>query len=42
MRSHDETIEWSRRYPNPTLDGSACDIEVRRLFEAKDFAAVAT
>ena len=38
VRSRDEALEWSRRYPNPTLDGSACDIEVRQLFEAEDFA----
>lgn len=38
-RSRDEAIEWSRRYPNPTLHGSACEIEVRQLFEAEDFAS---
>lgn len=38
VRSRDEAIEWSRRYPNPTQHGSACDIEVRQLFEAEDFA----
>jgi hypothetical protein len=38
VRSRDEAIEWSRRYPNPTLHGSACEIEVRQLFEAEDFA----
>lgn len=37
VRSRDEAIEWSRRYPNPTLHGSACEIEVRQLFEAEDF-----
>ena len=37
VRSRDEAIEWSRRYPNPTLHGSACHIEVRPLFEAVDF-----
>jgi hypothetical protein len=37
VRSRDEAIEWSRRFPNPTLNGSACDIEVRQLFEAEDF-----
>ena len=37
VRSSDEAIEWSRRYPNPTLHGSACEIEVRQLFEAEDF-----
>ena len=38
VRSRDEALEWSRRYPNPTLTGSACEIEVRQLFEAEDFA----
>ncbi len=38
VRSRDEAIEWSRRYPNPTLHGSACEIEVRPLFEEEDFA----
>jgi hypothetical protein len=38
VRSRDEAVEWSRRYPNPTLHGSACEIEVRQLFEAEDFA----
>jgi len=38
VRSRDEALEWSRRYPNPTLHGSACEIEVRPLFEAEDFA----
>jgi hypothetical protein len=37
VRSREEAIEWSRRYPNPTLNGSACEIEVRPLFEAEDF-----
>ena len=41
-RSRDEAIEWSRRYPNPTLHSSACEIEVRQLFEAEDFAAYNT
>jgi hypothetical protein len=38
VRSRDEAIEWSRRFPNPTPDGSACEIEVLQLFEAEDFA----
>jgi hypothetical protein len=38
VRSRDEAVEWSRRYPNPTLNGTACEIEVRKLFEAEDFA----
>ena len=40
VRSRNEAVEWSRRYPNPTLHGSACELEVRQLFEAEDFAAV--
>ncbi len=38
VRSRDEAIEWSRRYPSPTLHGNACEIEVRQLFEDEDFA----
>lgn len=38
VRSREEAIEWSLRYPNPTLHGSECEIEVRPLFEAEDFA----
>jgi hypothetical protein len=38
VRSREEALEWSRRFPNPTLNGSACEIEVRPLFEAEDFA----
>ena len=37
VRSREEAVEWSRRFPNPTPDGSACEIEVRQLFEAEDF-----
>jgi hypothetical protein len=38
VRSREEALEWSRRFPNPTLNGGACEIEVRPLFEAEDFA----
>lgn len=37
VRSRDEALAWARRYPNPTLHGSACEIEVRQLAEAEDF-----
>jgi hypothetical protein len=40
VRSRDEAIEWSRRFPNPTLLSSACEIEVRQLFEVEDFAPI--
>lgn len=37
VKSREEALEWSRRFPNPTLDGSDCEIEVRRMFELEDF-----
>jgi hypothetical protein len=36
VKSREEAIEWSRRFPNPTLDGSNCEIEVRQMFELED------
>jgi hypothetical protein len=35
-RTRDEALEWSRRFPNPSLDGRAAEIEVRRLHELED------
>lgn len=37
VKSAEEALEWSRRFPNPTMDGSDCEIEVRRMFELEDF-----
>jgi hypothetical protein len=37
VKSREEAVEWSRRFPNPTLDGSNCEIEVRQMFELEDF-----
>lgn len=38
VKSREEALEWTRRFPNPTLDGSsACEIEVRPLYELEDF-----
>jgi hypothetical protein len=34
----EEAKEWARRFPNPTIDGSDTEIEVRRFFELEDFA----
>ncbi len=36
VRSRDEALEWSRRFPNPAGGGRA-EIEVRELFELEDF-----
>ena len=38
-RSRDEALEWTRRFPNPSIDGAAGEIEVRQLFELEDFGA---
>ncbi|WP_223163405.1 YciI family protein [Methylococcus geothermalis] len=37
-KSREEAMEWTRRFPNPTIDGAECEIEVRQLFELEDFA----
>lgn len=37
VKTRAEAVEWSRRFPNPTLDGSDCEIEVRQMFELGDF-----
>ena len=42
VKSRAEAIEWSRKFPNPTLDGSDCEIEVRQMFELEDFGASET
>jgi hypothetical protein len=38
VKSREEALEWSRRFPNPAVDGGACEIEVRPLYELEDFA----
>jgi len=37
VRSREEAIEWSRRFPNPINEGIPCHIEVRQLYEMEDF-----
>jgi hypothetical protein len=37
VKSRAEAVEWSRKFPNPTLDGADCEIEVRQMFELEDF-----
>jgi hypothetical protein len=38
VKSRAEALEWTRRYPNPAIDGGNCEIEVRQFFELEDFA----
>lgn len=35
--SRQEAIDWTRRFPNPAVDGRDGEIEVRQLFELEDF-----
>lgn len=41
VKSREEAIEWTRRFPNPSIDGGAAEIEVRPFFELEDFGASA-
>ncbi len=36
-KSREEAMEWSRRFPNPSVDGKEAEIEVRQLFEVEDW-----
>ena len=37
VKSKDEALEWTKRFPNPAADGREGEIEVRQLFELEDF-----
>lgn len=37
VKSREEALEWTRRFPNPRGNDLDCEIEVRRLFELEDF-----
>jgi hypothetical protein len=38
VKSREEALEWTRRFPNPSVDGGKAEIEVRQLFDLEDFA----
>jgi hypothetical protein len=40
VRSREEALEWTRRFPNPSIDNGRAEIEVRQMFELDDFAQV--
>lgn len=42
VKSKEEAIEWTKRFPNPAGDGKEGEIEVRQLFELEDFGPSAT
>lgn len=37
VKSLQEAIEWTKRFPNPAGNGNTGEIEVRQLFELEDF-----
>ena len=37
VRSREEALEWTKRFPNPAGEGAEAEIEVRQLFELEDF-----
>jgi hypothetical protein len=41
VRSREEALEWSRRFPNPVGKGQPAEIEIRQLYEMEDFKDIA-
>ena len=39
VRSREEALEWTRRFPVPHGEDADAEIEVRQMFELEDFAA---
>ena len=37
VKSREEAIAWTKRFPNPSIDGGEAEIEVRQYFELEDF-----
>lgn len=37
VKSREEAMAWTRRFPNPATDDDQCEIEVRQLYELEDF-----
>jgi len=38
VKSREEALEWTRRFPDPAFGAAECEIEVRQLFDLDDFA----
>ncbi|RZI42345.1 YciI family protein [Herbaspirillum sp. HC18] len=38
VRSREEALEWTRRFPAPHGEGVEAEIEVRQMYELEDFA----
>jgi hypothetical protein len=37
VNSGEEAIEWTKRFPNPAVNGKQGEVEVRQLLELEDF-----
>jgi hypothetical protein len=37
VKSREEAIAWTKRFPNPAIDQGAAEIEVRPFFELDEF-----
>jgi len=37
VKSREEAIAWTKRFPNPSIDGGEAEIEVRPYFALEDF-----
>jgi hypothetical protein len=37
VKSREEAMAWTKRFPNPSLDGGEAEIEVRPFFDLDDF-----
>jgi hypothetical protein len=37
VKSREEAVAWTQRFPNPAVDGGEAEIEVRQYFELEDF-----
>jgi hypothetical protein len=37
VKSREEALAWTKRFPNPSIDGKEAEIEVRQFFELEDF-----
>ena len=37
VKSREEALAWTKRFPNPSIDGGEAEIEVRQYFELEDF-----
>ena len=42
VRSREEALEWTRRFPNPVGANQPAEIEVRQLYEMEDFQDIAS